>query len=171
MGSEKHRLLKRRIWWCCITRDRLLSLGLHRELQIPDNFPTLTLSIDFKYDIGRSSTHSVNSKRQMLDIFLAISRLCIVMTDLLRTKVIDTKDEDTEMDNSEPRNMDWSKCAKELDAWFEETSQQFATLAESREPQEHCFILQRSFMYTYYLYLPRTWVIANTSAKKGRTVR
>lgn len=141
-GSEKRRILARRIWWCCIVRDRMLSLGLHRELQIPESFPTLTLSDDFKYDVGHSPIHSVHSKRQMHEVFLAVSRLCVIVTDLLRSRNLDIEDED--------EGIVLVKCRNQLETWFKATWQQFPDLTESREPQEQSFIIQRSFMYTYY---------------------
>lgn len=141
--SEKHRILMRRIWWCCITRDRMLSLGLHRELQIPDTFPTLVLCDDFKYDVGRSPVRCANSQRQMHEMFLAISRLCNTVTGLLQTT--------PSVAGSEQHITDLSRCENELNAWFEFTSRRFPDLANSRKPPEHWFVIQRSFMYTYYL--------------------
>jgi len=120
----------------------MLSLGLHRELQIPDTFPTLVLCDDFKYDVGRSPVRCANSQRQMHEMFLAISRLCNTVTGLLQTT--------PDVAGSEQHRTDLSRCENELNAWFEFTSRRFPDLANSREPPEHWFVIQRSFMYTYY---------------------
>lgn len=139
---DKRRILMRRIWWCCITRDRMLSLGLHRELQIPDTFSTLTLCEDFKYDLGRSPVRGASSQRQMHEMFLAVSRLCNTVTNLLRPALTDA--------DSQEQNKILLQCANELNTWFEFTWRRFPDLTGSREPHEHWFIVQRCFMYTYY---------------------
>ncbi|KAG7119861.1 Cutinase transcription factor 1 beta like protein [Verticillium longisporum] len=43
----------KRLWWCCIVRDRFLSIGMRRSMQIPTAYPILEPS-----DFDNELTHS-----------------------------------------------------------------------------------------------------------------
>ncbi|KAL4860443.1 fungal-specific transcription factor domain-containing protein [Aspergillus spectabilis] len=68
---EKANLLKR-IWWACICRDRLLSLGLRRQFQISAHdfdFAQSVLTIsDFSDEIHRSLVYSADSKQALIQL-------------------------------------------------------------------------------------------------------
>ncbi|KAG7110769.1 Cutinase transcription factor 1 beta like protein [Verticillium longisporum] len=43
----------KRLWWCCIIRDRFLSIGMRRSMQIPTAYPVLKPS-DFENELTHS---------------------------------------------------------------------------------------------------------------------
>jgi hypothetical protein len=80
---EKANLLKR-VWWACVCRDRLLSLGVRRPFQIgADDFDfsqsALTIS-DLSDEIHRSLVYSAASKRALLQLFNFQCELCVALT-------------------------------------------------------------------------------------------
>ncbi|EXJ74878.1 uncharacterized protein A1O5_01574 [Cladophialophora psammophila CBS 110553] len=85
--SAKHNQLKR-VWWCCIIRDRTMALGLRRPISISsasfeEAWPPLT-DDDFKSEIGRSWVGSVPAKMKLLHSLSALCKLCAVLTDILQ---------------------------------------------------------------------------------------
>ncbi|KIA75428.1 hypothetical protein HK57_00072 [Aspergillus ustus] len=80
---EKANLLKR-IWWACVCRDRLLSLGLRRPFQIGAHefdFRQSALTIsDLSDEIHRSLVYSANSKRALIQLFNFQCELCVALT-------------------------------------------------------------------------------------------
>ncbi|KAJ0418668.1 fungal-specific transcription factor domain-containing protein [Aspergillus carlsbadensis] len=80
---EKANLLKR-VWWACVCRDRLLSLGVRRPFQISaDDFDfsqsALTIS-DLSDEIYRSLVYSAPAKRALLQLFNLQCELCVALT-------------------------------------------------------------------------------------------
>jgi aromatic ring-cleaving dioxygenase len=80
---EKANLLKR-VWWVCVCRDRLLSLGLRRPFQIGAHefdFSQSALTIsDLSDEIHRSLVYSAASKRALLQLFNYQCELCVALT-------------------------------------------------------------------------------------------
>ncbi|KAL2813404.1 fungal-specific transcription factor domain-containing protein [Aspergillus granulosus] len=80
---EKANLLKR-IWWACVCRDRLLSLGLRRPFQIGAHefdFRQSALTIsDLSDEIHRSLVYSANNKRALIQLFNFQCELCVALT-------------------------------------------------------------------------------------------
>lgn len=65
--SQRTKSLRKRLWWCCFMRDRLLSLGMSRPMRIRDgDFDVPLPSVeDFACDIPtatRSAEHSSNGQ-------------------------------------------------------------------------------------------------------------
>lgn len=82
----RHNQLKR-LWWCCIIRDRLLALGLRRPISIfsqsiDELWPPLTED-DLKNEIGRSCVCSAPVKTRLLGSLAALCKLCGILTDIL----------------------------------------------------------------------------------------
>jgi len=82
------RNIRKRLWWCCVIRDRLISLGMRRPLQItPESFdpdqPLEGLVQDLQDESGRSIVHDFATKRQLADLFLLHIGLVIALTDTL----------------------------------------------------------------------------------------
>uniref|UniRef100_A0A8H7NQK7 Xylanolytic transcriptional activator regulatory domain-containing protein n=1 Tax=Bionectria ochroleuca TaxID=29856 RepID=A0A8H7NQK7_BIOOC len=90
-GSESHSAhqdLAKRIWWCCIIRDRLLSLGVRRRIQIDresfdfDSNRRLNHS-DLAGEVDGSGVYCKKAKISLIRILLRIVDLCVSLTDLL----------------------------------------------------------------------------------------
>lgn len=84
---KKQNSLKR-LWWCCIFRDRLVSLGMRRSIQVPrahfdvDSNTSLGFP-DLASEIGLSKVYNPETKRRLIEIFVQLGELCSVLTDLL----------------------------------------------------------------------------------------
>ncbi|KAI1489775.1 fungal-specific transcription factor domain-containing protein [Biscogniauxia mediterranea] len=85
--SKKQNVLKR-LWWCCVIRDRILPLGMRRSLQITrdhfdmDTNPGLGYT-DLADEVERSKVYNPETKRCLIEIFVQIGELCSILTDVL----------------------------------------------------------------------------------------
>lgn len=148
--SARRRVLLRRVWWCCLIRDRTLSLGLHRELQIPEKYPVLVPE-DFQHDIHASRVHTPESKQRIVEVFLAVSRLFMVLTDLLHLSAVSAYAEDDQLLIDGTRHARLFDCAANLDGWYESVKRNFPDNSADRGLEGHPLIIQTNLMYTYYL--------------------
>ncbi|KAI1827490.1 hypothetical protein F4861DRAFT_366671 [Xylaria intraflava] len=85
--SRKQRSLKR-LWWCCIVRDRLISLCMRRSIQISRaHFDVSSNSsigfLDLVGEVGQSKVYDAKTKRHLIEMFLQLSELCSILTDVL----------------------------------------------------------------------------------------
>jgi hypothetical protein len=85
--SESYAVLKR-LWWCCIIRDRLFSLGMRRGIQITAALFDVTRSVQLGYsdlagEIHRSRVHNAVTKIKLAEILEFLVELCIILTDIL----------------------------------------------------------------------------------------
>ncbi|KAI1129246.1 hypothetical protein F5Y10DRAFT_238865 [Nemania abortiva] len=84
---KKQNSLKR-LWWCCVFRDRLISLGMRRSIQVSrahfdvDSNRSLGYS-DLANEVGLSKVYNSETKRRLIEIFVQLGELCSVLTDLL----------------------------------------------------------------------------------------
>lgn len=86
LGFECKATLKR-LWWCCILRDRIMALGLRRPLQIkPTDFdfskPGL-LEDDIKDEIYNSKVYDPATKRVLVRLAASLCELAVAMNDIL----------------------------------------------------------------------------------------
>jgi transcription factor-like protein len=85
--ARRQNLLKR-LWWCCIIRDRVMGLGLRRSLQITRahfNFDAAGILgfADLAAEAGRSRVYDPDTKRCLAEILEQLVELCVVLTDVL----------------------------------------------------------------------------------------
>ncbi|KAJ6006667.1 hypothetical protein N7451_004611 [Penicillium sp. IBT 35674x] len=89
-SSVNQRLsIMKKLWWCCFVRDRVISLGMRRPVQIRlDDFPFVkrTLSLDdFEKELRDSEVYDYETKRALCSIFIAQCGFSRVATDILNT--------------------------------------------------------------------------------------
>lgn len=79
----------KRLWWCCIIRDRVFSLATCRGIQIDGG----QFDFDFRSPLGlfdladefhRSKVHDLSTKVGLAKIFELLVELCIVLTNILQ---------------------------------------------------------------------------------------
>lgn len=86
--SVKNNNLLKRLWWCCVIRDRILPLGLRRGIQITRNHfdferhQPLGL-MDLDDEIHRSIVYSPDAKRELIQVLSHVLDLCVILTDVL----------------------------------------------------------------------------------------
>lgn len=78
----------RRLWWCCIVQDRLLALSFGTCLRITSlDFEvkecTRLKSFDLEENAASSNTYSNPTRKANANVFIQLTELCCVLTDLI----------------------------------------------------------------------------------------
>lgn len=90
--ENKHRNTLKRLWWCCIIRDRILSLTSHRGIQITrDSFDFNAKSYlglaDLYEEIDHSKIYDKAAKMTLIELLQAFVEFCVLLTDVLEEKI------------------------------------------------------------------------------------
>ncbi|KAH7161088.1 fungal-specific transcription factor domain-containing protein [Dactylonectria macrodidyma] len=85
--ADDHAIL-RRLWWCCIMRDRILPLGLRRSIIItPAHFDfnkNLELgTAELQAEIRRSNVFDAETKSALATVIKRLLKFSVLMTDVL----------------------------------------------------------------------------------------
>lgn len=126
----------KRLWWCCVIRDRTMSLCLRRHTQIdPHDFNPLTRSVlaysDLSDDIDHSKFYSPTSKRNSVAALELLLTLCKHMTLLLplifsscvisQMKIASPPhDVAIDLENQETLLQDWAEMAVKAEGKFQQ---------------------------------------------------
>jgi hypothetical protein len=159
--GKKPPTLWKRIWWCCIIRDRILSLGVRRSPQITsddfdfDSCEPLAVS-DFKGEIENSSTYTMETRTLLAHMLLRIAKLCAILTRLqsLPSWLEAPRDKDADQLISCMGHVRRVKAS--LRKWSEETDAEFSSclqngkLAGSADTQSKAVAVHLHTMYMYY---------------------
>lgn len=86
-SDDGHRLVRKRLWWCCILRDRMIAVGSRRNVQImPTEFDLNQAGLT-EADMGdqrhSSQVYSAETTRYLAQIVTAQCALAVAMTDTL----------------------------------------------------------------------------------------
>lgn len=87
-AEAKRQNMLKRLWWCCVIRDRILPLGLRRGIQITrahfdfDSYPPLT-TMDMEDEVNRSLVYPPDVKRELVQVLVNVLHLCVFLTDVL----------------------------------------------------------------------------------------
>lgn len=71
-----------RLWWCCIIRDRSISLGQNRRLLIAQQYPVPSHR-ELEDEIIWSRLRSSHSKSILTGHLIQLMKLCMALTDVL----------------------------------------------------------------------------------------
>ncbi|KAF5988645.1 cutinase transcription factor 1 beta [Fusarium bulbicola] len=168
----------KRLWWCCIVRDRILPLGVRRQLHITSINPTLyhLTERDFAKEIHGSQVYSSQNKRSLVQLFISLCELAIPFTSVVQTvygmgqSAVDTIA--PMIDNQEQIKESIRFCEASLDNWFDKATIQFPTPAGITST-EKSLVLYTNLMYIYYysarvaLYQYEAFVVSLTSPGAG----
>lgn len=122
--SSEARLEKKRLWWCCVIRDRILPLGVRRPIQITHDvfdFSQPPLSErDLESEADHSRVYDQATKKQLGAFLIALMELAVELTDIMPilypiggTKLLD------QLDNTDLAKMPSKiqKCRDALERW------------------------------------------------------
>ncbi|KAF5519523.1 Cutinase transcription factor 1 beta [Colletotrichum aenigma] len=163
-APPKKRNLLKRLWWCCIIRDRIVGLGMRRGVQITrshfdfDANGILGYS-DFADEIERSRVYNPGTKRCLAEILEQLVELCVVLTDILILvfPLDDSPGWGREMRAEEQDRVRGCKMA--LRRWYKGATLRFpmfggGSVARMKSPgnefQHDSVILYTNLMYMYY---------------------
>jgi hypothetical protein len=147
---------RKRLWWCCILRDRILPLGVRRSLYITHehfNFasnPPLTAD-DLGSEIHRSEVYGPAAKQSLAELCAVLCELAVTLTDVIMIvyPVSERYDDTmTEMSLSRVRGR-IGRCKSDLAQWYESASVRFPIPAGLGDADD-ALILYTDLMYIYY---------------------
>lgn len=154
--TQSRRNTLKRLWWCCILRDRILPLGVRRPLHISPadfNFAAAPLvKEDFQYEISRSEVYDAATKEALVELFVTLCDLAIVLTDVIM--VVYPLKEHLNIDLPDDAEVEYAldrvaTCKNSLNLWFEKATISFPTPAGLGDSHESV-ILYTNLMYMYY---------------------
>lgn len=77
----------KRVWWCCLIRDRIISLGMRRPIQITaahlELYPPMLTRRDMHDEILNSMVYKEEVKSGLFELLVGLCRLVTIITDLL----------------------------------------------------------------------------------------
>ncbi|KAJ0423365.1 fungal-specific transcription factor domain-containing protein [Aspergillus carlsbadensis] len=152
--EEKNAL--KRLWWCCIIRDRILPLGVRRRLHISlDEFDMANMVLtesDFEDEIHNSHVYDPETKLSLVQLFLALCGLALPLTNIITTIYPSSKPVDVHLLGPTKARQTLDRiqtCKHGLQTWFERTMMQFPTPASIMSTSKS-LILYTNLMYLYY---------------------
>ncbi|KAL3496367.1 hypothetical protein BJX62DRAFT_232477 [Aspergillus germanicus] len=77
----------KRLWWCCLVRDRIISLGMRRPPQVTpeevDAYPRMLTTEDMNEEIFGSFVYSFETKSALFELYTSLCHFAIAVTELL----------------------------------------------------------------------------------------
>ncbi|KAK9771403.1 putative Fungal specific transcription factor domain-containing protein [Seiridium cardinale] len=166
IDEESKRILYKKLWWSCIIRDRILPMGLRRDIQI--RHPELNsnpvegiMLTELEIEDGKNESTVVDNITKVLltKITLRFAQLCLILTDLLdRTDITQKHVLGVPGDDglSAVTTSRGQEMKQKLVAWHRETSSQLPlstignTVAHLSEPGRSSVLFHAYVMYMYY---------------------
>jgi hypothetical protein len=154
--TPNERSLLKRLWWCCIIRDRILPLGVRRQVLISlDGFDQESMTLtddDFRGEINGSQVYDVETKSSLIRLFITLCDMAVPLTDVIMTIYPSNEPIDIRLYNTAKfqRTLDRiQSCKLGLQSWFERAIIKFPTPAGIVSTNES-LILYTNLMYIYY---------------------
>ncbi|KAK8072040.1 hypothetical protein PG996_005388 [Apiospora saccharicola] len=161
---KKQNVLKR-LWWCCIVRDRILPIGMRRSLKITRSHFDFSSSPTFGYrdmadEVERSQVYDSATKKCLVEIFVQIVDLCTMLTDLIMMvfPLDDSPGWGKKIGPDETLKV--RECKQALRRWYTLTIQKFPMFGGCGSPRtavtrgkghhHDSVILYTNMMYMYY---------------------
>ncbi|KAL2802814.1 hypothetical protein BJX63DRAFT_97977 [Aspergillus granulosus] len=135
---EKRRTMLKRLWWCCILRDRVISMGMRRPLQIPStrfriSGESLCLA-DLQDEIDGSAVYTADVKLALVWLLIRLCHFADAVTELL--SIVYPSVPDYDGSRADAVESDWAslRCARsKLAVW----DMDFARLGEEEVAHNH----------------------------------
>ncbi|KAM5344054.1 hypothetical protein ACJ41O_012591 [Fusarium nematophilum] len=146
----------KRLWWCCIVRDRILPLGLRRQLHIPlvdgEMDKNLLTEDDFAEELTNSRVYGPETKRSLVRLFITLCELAVSLTGVITT--VYTTGHSIGLHTATAGGLEQTtdrirSCKGDLDSWFDKATVRFPTPAGIGGGDES-IILYTNLMYIYY---------------------
>ncbi|KAF5646979.1 cutinase transcription factor 1 beta [Fusarium tjaetaba] len=160
-ASTKGQGSLRRLWWCCIIADRIMSLSARCRLLISHstfNFGSSTAlqASDLQDEVHRSSVYNPVSKKSLNCLLGVSTDFMVMLTDVLEITfpLRDLSVAKKNMDFEEPITI--AKCESAMNRWFSHASMIFPPFEQpnsytERRPTLHKSVgLHIGILYIYY---------------------
>lgn len=115
---EAQRKPLKRLWWCCILRDRVIALCVRRSIQVPHATP-FTFE-DLSDEVDTSRVYDSDTKRALIDVVVLMSELSVCFTGVLNLvyptiePLIDEAEKLQRLRSSRKALRNWCKKAKQM---------------------------------------------------------
>lgn len=164
LQRRKQNILKR-LWWCCIIRDRTLGLLMRRPINITrahfdfDANPILGFR-DIANEFDRSKVYNADTKRCLAEVLAQLIELYVVLTDILMMvfPLDDTPGWGREMRPEDVEQV--RECKTALRRWYKDATLRFPMFGGGEKPNaasalnknfhHDSVILYTNLMYMYY---------------------
>ncbi|KAL6885692.1 fungal-specific transcription factor domain-containing protein [Trichoderma evansii] len=167
---ETERNTLKRVWWCCIIRDRSIGLLLRHPIQITHdhfNFTTDPLkATDLSDEFNRSKVYNSPTKRRLADILSQWIELYILLTDILLLAYPLDGTYNSVYASNQKNHLRICACKISLERWHSSTTSRFPKtqnsarttpgLGDKRFIEHNTTTLYMNFMYMYY---HTSWVV------------
>lgn len=148
------RQMKKRLWWCCVLRDRILPLGVRRSLQIThsqlNSAGQELTEEDLEEDIGSSEVYDIETQHLLAKILVAQCKLAIEMTDVI-TMLYPVDGANLAITACEADfnrvSVETERCKTKLIDWYETVDPWVSTACDKSHPSVK---LYASLLYIYY---------------------
>ncbi|QGI69613.1 hypothetical protein CEK26_001945 [Fusarium fujikuroi] len=167
----------KRLWWCCIVRDRILPLGMRRQLHITSldvaHTNYLPTEKDFWREIDGSQVYAPQTKRTLVRLFITLCELTVPLTDVIKIVYPTGRLTDIHspvVHDAQKGRESLQSCEAGLEAWFERATIQFPTPA-GIITREGSLVLYTNLLYIYYyaacfaLYQHKAFIISQEQTK------
>ncbi|KAJ0419597.1 fungal-specific transcription factor domain-containing protein [Aspergillus carlsbadensis] len=154
---KRQRAYKKRLWWCCVVRDRCIALGMRRPLQItPDTFNPREEPLveeDMEGEMAVSKVYDIDIKRCLTRVFVVQCDLAAALTSTLMTVA---------PPNSLPIPVSATYedllrifaasegCRQELQAWFKRSEEQLRHASRTGLGRTRFMTLYVDLQWIYY---------------------
>ncbi|TPX13018.1 uncharacterized protein E0L32_006663 [Thyridium curvatum] len=125
--AQRTATILKRLWWCCIMRDRIMSLGLRRPLHIgaadvDADLPGFA-ERDFADEVRGSLVYGPATKQILVQVAVSFSELCPVLNDALA--ILYPTRAGAALDNPSRSRRVAMDCLARLDRWHGKTLAKF----------------------------------------------
>ncbi|KAF2815567.1 uncharacterized protein BDZ99DRAFT_435984 [Mytilinidion resinicola] len=154
LKPERKSALKR-LWWCCILRDRILPLGVRRPLSISSADFDFSLELltkeDFDSEIFRSRVYDASTKASLVQLLLTLCDLAVSLTEVIML-IYPVNDAVCGSSTEQKARLSLNRiesCKGRLHSWFENATIAFPSPAGISDSHESV-VLYTNLMYMYY---------------------
>lgn len=158
--NKRQRQEKKRLWWCCLVRDRTIALGLRRQLQLSADhmspYQEPMTEEDFENEIGNSRVFDPETKRSLIKIFITQCDLAIAITATIMT-VYPPNGFSIFFAASRPDIKELSRtihgCRQDLTSWSEKAKARFGSIQVKKHHDTDFAELYTNLLWIYHMYV------------------
>lgn len=156
-SSSEEYACRKRLWWGCIIRDRLLNLGMRRGIHITASEFDFTVQAtlgpgDLKGELGNSMVHDTETQKHLHKVLGMLVSLCVVLTGVLDVAlpVGERVDRCRCQQSAAASRLDSTEQA--LERWYRDATQRLRNLAvpSSKQKRHESLVLFVHLLYMYY---------------------
>lgn len=151
--DSKDRNVLKRLWWCCILRDRIMALGFRGQLQIKGTDFDFTqpgfVESDFSEEIWSSTVYDATTKQVLVQLAGSLCELAVALNSVFL--VLDGGKLPVS-DEFNPSTEEMNAWTLGLDAWYEKAFAKFC-IPTTTSGANQSLTLFSNMMYIYYKYV------------------